>query len=86
MRYKTLAPSKERRTFKADAGDAYIDAEALADYEDAEDAFMLEMEDDPFQFETEIEPVSAETIRELAASAVRDAQSALRQLAADQGA
>ena len=86
MRYKTLAPSKERRTFKADAGDVYIDAEDLADYEDAEDAFMLEMDDDPFQFETEIEPVSAETIRELAASAVRDAQSALKQLAADQGA
>ena len=86
MRYKTLAPSKERRTFKADAGDVYLDSEALADYEDAEEAFMLEMDADPFEFETEIEPVSAEVIRELAASAVRDAQSALRRLAADQGA
>ena len=86
MRYKTLAPSKERRTFKADAGDVYIDAEDLGDYQDAEDAFMLEMDADPFEFETEIEPVSAETIRELAASAVRDAQSALRRLAADQAA
>ncbi len=84
MRYKTLAPSMERRTFKADAGYVYIDAEDLGDYQDAEDAFMLEMDDDPFQFETEIEPVSAETIRELAASAVRDAQSALRRLAAEQ--
>ena len=45
-----------------------------------------EMENDPFEFETEIEPVSAEVIRELAASAVRDAQSALRRLAADQAA
>jgi len=84
MRYKTLAPSKERRTFKADAGDVYIDAEDQADYQDAEDAFMLEMDADPFEFETEIEPVSAETIRELAASAVRDAQSALKRLAVEQ--
>lgn len=84
MRYKTLAPSREWRTFKADAGDVYIDAEDQADYEDAEDAFMLEMDDDPFQFETEIEPVSAETIRELAARAARDAQSALRRLAVEQ--
>jgi PDZ domain-containing protein len=84
MRYKTLAPSRERRTFKADAGDVYIDAEDQADYEDAEDAFMLEMADDPFQFETEIEPVSAETIRELAARAARDAQSALKRLAVEQ--
>lgn len=84
MRYKTLAPSREWRTFKADAGDVYIDAEDQADYEDAEDAFMLEMDDDPFQFETEIEPVSAETIRELAARAARDAQSALKRLAVEQ--
>jgi hypothetical protein len=86
MRYKTLAPSKERRTFKADAGDVYIDADDQAGYEDAEDAFMLEMEAEPFEFETEFEPVSAETIRELAASAVRDALSALIRLAADQAA
>jgi hypothetical protein len=84
MRFKTLAPSRERRIFKADAGDVYLDAEDLGDYQDAEDAFMLEMDDDPFEFETEIEPVSAEVIRELAVRAVRDAQSALRQLAADQ--
>ena len=86
MRYKTAAPSRSPRIYKADAGDVYLDAEDLVDYEDAEDAFMLEMNDDPFEFETEIEPVSAEVIRELAATAVRDAQSALRQLAADQGA
>ena len=46
MRYKTLAPSKERRIFKADAGDVYLDAEDLGDYQDAEDAFMLEMDAD----------------------------------------
>ena len=84
MRFKTLSPSKERRIFKTDAGDVYLDAEALADYEDAEDALMLEMDDDPFDIEMEIEPVPAEVIRELAASAVRDAQSALRRLAAEQ--
>ena len=86
MRFRTLAPPKERRIFKADAGDVYLDAEAMADYQDAEDAFMLEMDDDPLEIELEIEPVPAEVIRELAANAVRDAQSALRQLAADQAA
>jgi hypothetical protein len=84
MRFKTLAPSRSPRIFKADAGDVYLDAEDLADYEDAEDAFMLEMDNDPFEIEFEIEPVSSEVIRELAASAIRDAQSALRRLAAAQ--
>lgn len=37
-----------------------------------------------FKVETEIEPVPSGVIRELAASAIRDAQSALRGLAADQ--
>ena len=59
MRYKTAAPSRSPRIYKADAGDVYLDAEELTDYEDAEGAFMLEMDDDPFQFETEVEPVSA---------------------------
>jgi hypothetical protein len=86
MRYRTAAPSRSPRIFKADAGDVYLDAEQRADYEEAEEAFMLEMDDEPFEFETEIEPVSAEVIRELAATAVRDAQSALRQLAGDQAA
>jgi hypothetical protein len=49
-----------------------------------EDEPMLEMDDDLFDVETEIDPVPAEVIRDLAANAIRDAQSALRQLAADQ--
>jgi len=36
-----------------------------------------------FKVETEIEPVPSGVIRELAVNAIRDAQSALRQLAAD---
>jgi hypothetical protein len=81
MRFKTLAPSKSPRIFKAEAGDVFPETGDMTDYEDA---LMLEMEDDPFDIEMEIEPVSAEVIRELAANAVRDAQSALRRLAAEQ--
>lgn len=81
MRFKTLAPSRSPRIFKAEAGDVFPETGDMTDYEDA---LMLEMEGDPFDIEMEIEPVSAEVIRELAANAVRDAQSALRQLAAEQ--
>ena len=81
MRFKTLVPSKSPRIFKAEAGDVFPETGDMTDYEDA---LMLEMEDYPFDIEMEIEPVSAEVIRELAANAVRDAQSALRQLAAEQ--
>ena len=81
MRFKTLVPSKSPRIFKAEAGDVFPETGDMTDYEDA---LMLEMEDYPFDIEMEIEPVSAEVIRELAANAVRDAQSALRQLTAEQ--
>jgi len=90
MRFKTLVPSKSPRIFKAEAGDVFPETGDMTDYEDAlmlemEDyPFDIEMEDYPFDIEMEIEPVSAEVIRELAANAVRDAQSALRQLAAEQ--
>jgi hypothetical protein len=81
MRFKTMAPSRAPRIFKVDAGDVYLDTGDLTDYEDAE---IFEMEDDPLEIDFEIEPVSSEVIRELAANAIRDAQSALRQLAAAQ--
>jgi hypothetical protein len=90
MRFKTLAPSKSPRIFKADAGDVFPETGDMTDYEDAlmlemeGELFDIEMEGDPFDIEMEIEPVPAEVIRELAANAVRDAQSALRQLAAEQ--
>src|SRR5215210_3725650 len=79
MRFKTIAPSRAPSIFKVDGGDVYLDTGDLTDYEDAQ---MLEMDEDPFDIDFEIEPVSSEVIRELAASAVRDAQSALKQLAA----
>lgn len=79
MRFKTLAPSRSPRIFKADAGDVILDAGDPADYEDA---LMLELDDDPFDIEMEIEPVPPEVIRELVVSAIRDAQSALKQLSA----
>ena len=81
MRFKTLAPSRTPRIYKVDADDLFPDRGDLTDYEDA---LMLEPDDDPLDIEMEIEPVSAEVIRELAANAVRDAQSALRRLAAEQ--
>jgi len=80
MRFKTLAPSRSPRIFKAEAGDVFWDTEDLGDFEDE---LMLQMDDDFFDIETEIEPVSPAVIRDLAATAIRDAQSALKQLAAD---
>jgi hypothetical protein len=68
------------RIFKAEAGDVFLDTGDLGDFEDEP---MLQMDDDLFDFETEIEPVPTAVIRDLAATAIRDAQSALKQLAAD---
>ena len=80
MRFKTLAPSRFPRIFKAEAGDVFWDT---GDPGDFEYDLMPQMDDDLFDIETEIEPVSTAVIRELAATAIRDAQSALKQLAAD---
>jgi len=80
MPFKTLAPSRFPRIFKAEAGDVFLDTGDLGDFEDD---LMLQMDDDFFDIETEIEPVSPAVIRDLAATAIRDAQSALKQLAAD---
>lgn len=81
MRFKTLSPSRSPRIFKVESGDVYQDTGDLTEFEDEP---MLEMDDDLFDIETEIDPVQPEVIRDLAANAIRDAQSALRQLAADQ--
>jgi hypothetical protein len=80
MRFKTFAPSWSPRIFKAEAGDVFLDT---GDPGGFEDDLMLQMDDDLFDIETEIEPVSPAVIRDLAATAIRDAQSALKQLAAD---
>ena len=79
MRFKTLKPSEDPAIFSVENGDPYWDAEDLLDYEDEPI-----LDDHRFDIETEIDPVSSDVIRELAASAIRDAQSALRQLAAEQ--
>ena len=63
---------------RREAGDSFM----LDDMEDFDEPFILGF-DEPFEFEDEIEPVSREVIRELAATTVRDAQVALKHLAAD---
>lgn len=83
MRFKTLAPSRTPRIFKVEGGDVLPDTGELTDYEDE---LMLEMDDDVFDIEREIEPVSPAVIMELVRNAILDAQSALRQLAAEQAA
>ena len=57
------------------------DADFLENDADFDDSFILDLVA-PFEFENEIEPVSPEVFRELAATAARDAQVALRRLAA----
>ncbi len=81
MRFRTLTPSRSPRIFKVETGDVYQYTGDLTEFEDEP---LLEMEDDLFDIQTEIDPVPPEVIRDLAANAIRDAQSALRQLAADQ--
>lgn len=73
MRFRTLAPARAPRIFKVEAGKNG----------DNEDAIALDMDDDLFDMENEIVPVPPAVIRDPAARAIRDAQSALKQLAAD---
>ncbi len=61
-------------------GPAFSD---LIDISDFDEPLLLEMDDEPFDFEMEIVPVSADTIREIAATTIRSAQCALKQLAAE---
>jgi hypothetical protein len=76
MRIKTLAPARGPGVLR-------VDAAGNGEWVPAEVDFMLYMDDDLFDIESEIAPVPPEVIRDLAATAIRDAQSALRQLAAD---
>jgi hypothetical protein len=75
MRIRTAAPTRTR-VYK-------VDAKGNGELVPAEDDMMFEMDDEPFDIDTEIEPIPPAVIRDLAATAIRDAQSALRQLAAD---
>ena len=83
MRIRTLAPTRAPGVFKVEAegGDDYDGAMMLDG--DFEDSMMLDMDDDLIDIEDEIGPVPPGVIRDLAANAIRDAQSALKQLAAD---
>lgn len=75
MRIRTAAPTRTR-IYK-------VDAKGNGELVPAEDDIMIDTDDEPFDIDTEIEPIPPAVIRDLAATAIRDAQSALRQLAAD---
>ncbi len=82
MRFKTLAPTRVPSVFKVEGGEdgELVPAQALGDYEDM---MMFDLDDPLFDIEQEIEPVPPAVIRDLAGTAIRDAQSALKRLAAD---
>ena len=75
MRIRVPAPASIR-IFK-------VDAQGDGELVPADDDVMFDMEDEPFAIDNEIEPIPPAVIRDLASRAIRDAQSALRQLAAD---
>ena len=75
MRIRTAAPTRTR-IYK-------VDAKGNGELVPAEDDIMFEMDDEPLEVDTVIEPIPPAVIRDLAATTIRDAQSALRQLAAD---
>lgn len=82
MRFKTPSPTRVPRVFKVEAGEEGELAPVWIGEDDG-DAIMLDMDDESFDIENEIEEVPPAVIRDLAATAIRDAQSALKQLAAD---
>ena len=66
-------------TLSFDGGEVWLETPDAPDV----DELFLDIDDEPFDFEMEIVPVSADTIREIAATTIRSAQSALKQLAAE---
>jgi len=61
-------------------GDVFLlDTNAIPDLENE---MFLDFDDDPLKIDP-IEPLAPEVIRDLVATAIRDAQSALKRLAAD---
>jgi len=75
MRIRTAAPTRTR-VYK-------VDAKGNGELVPAEDDIMFDMDDESFDIDNEIEPIPPAVISDLASRAIRDAQSALRQLAAD---
>ena len=74
MRIRTAAPTRTR-VYK-------VDANGNGELVPAEDDIRFDMDDERFDIDNEIEPIPPAVIRDLASRAIRDAQSALRQLAA----
>ena len=63
-------------SFDYEPGDMIFDFDDMPDFE----YFGPDWNEDLFDIEDEMEPVSPDTIRDLAASAARDARASLRQL------
>ena len=84
MRLKTLSPTPAPRVLQVE-GDEEGDLAPFWTGEGDEDPFMLDMEEEPFYIDLDnvVEEVPTAVIRDLVATAIRDAQSALKRLAAD---
>ena len=82
MRFRTLSPARAPRVFRVEPGEEGEQAPVWVG-EDFEDGLMLDLDDGLFNIENEIEEVPPSVIRDLVATAIRDAQSALKRLAAD---
>ena len=99
VRVRALSPARAPRTIRVERGvesdlpadgavirplngdDLNFGVDVIPDFE--EGTFFLDVDDDPFEIETLIEPVTPAEIRELVSTAIRDAECALKQLAAD---
>lgn len=98
IRVRTLSPARAPRTIRVERGvegellpgegaavrsfdgDLFLDVDAIPDFEDG---IFLDVDEDPFDIESLIEPVTPAAIRDLVSTAIRDAECALKQLAAD---
>lgn len=81
MWYKTPA-TRTPMIFKVDGSDV-DELGPVWSGEDLEDALMFDYDNDLFDIDNEIEEIPPSEIRDLVATAIRDAQSALKRLAAD---
>lgn len=80
-RIRTMSPPRSD-VYYLDDGAEIEEPLVLDDLFELDEPFILDI-DEPFEFENEIVRVSPEAIRELVATAARDARIALKQLAAD---
>ena len=80
-RIRTMAPLRSD-VYSLDDRAEFEEPLTFDELFELDEPFFLDI-DEPFEFENEIETVSPEAIRELVATAARDARVALKQLAAD---